>query len=133
MQTTGALDSGFPSAVSTWITQNGGLLRAGEASWVPSLVWENASSVKATNDTKATAIFKTPILDNWAIIDFITSMTEQSADCHGKCLSIPATSPCRVTCQPGRIQKTGVPVLVHLGAEALNLFKDLPSEGVLFP
>ncbi len=30
-------------------------------------------------------------------------------------------------------RKTGVPVLVHLGAEALNLFKDLPSEGVLFP
>ena len=26
-----------------------------------------------------------------------------------------------------------VPVLVHLGPEALNLFKDLPSEGVLFP
>jgi integrase len=30
-------------------------------------------------------------------------------------------------------QKTGVPVLVHLGAEALNLFKDLPAEGMLFP
>jgi integrase len=30
-------------------------------------------------------------------------------------------------------KKTGVPVLVHLGAEALNLFKDLPAEGVLFP
>jgi integrase len=30
-------------------------------------------------------------------------------------------------------QKTGVPVLVHLGAEALNLLKDLPSEGPLFP
>lgn len=30
-------------------------------------------------------------------------------------------------------QKTGVPVLVHLGSEALNLFKDLPSEGPLFP
>jgi integrase len=30
-------------------------------------------------------------------------------------------------------KKTGVPVLVHLGAEALNLFKDLPSEGPLFP
>jgi integrase len=30
-------------------------------------------------------------------------------------------------------KKTGVPVLVHLGAEALNLFKDLPGEGVLFP
>ena len=30
-------------------------------------------------------------------------------------------------------QKTGVPVLVNLGAEALNLFKDLPSEGKLFP
>jgi integrase len=30
-------------------------------------------------------------------------------------------------------KKTGVPVLVHLGAEALNIFKDLPAEGVLFP
>lgn len=30
-------------------------------------------------------------------------------------------------------KKTGVPVLVHLGTEALNLLKDLPSEGVLFP
>jgi integrase len=30
-------------------------------------------------------------------------------------------------------QKTGVPALVHLGAEALNLLKDLPSEGPLFP
>jgi integrase len=30
-------------------------------------------------------------------------------------------------------KKTSVPVLVHLGAEALNLFKDLPSEGPLFP
>ena len=30
-------------------------------------------------------------------------------------------------------KKTGVPVLIHLGAEALNLFKDLPSEGALFP
>ena len=30
-------------------------------------------------------------------------------------------------------KKTGVPVIVHLGAEALNVFKDLPSEGVLFP
>src|ERR1017187_10543153 len=30
-------------------------------------------------------------------------------------------------------KKTGVPVLVHLGAEALNLFKDLPGEGLLFP
>ena len=30
-------------------------------------------------------------------------------------------------------KKTGVPVLIHLGAEALNLFKDLPSEGLLFP
>jgi integrase len=29
-------------------------------------------------------------------------------------------------------KKTGVPVLVHLGAEALNLFKDLPAEGMLF-
>jgi integrase len=26
-----------------------------------------------------------------------------------------------------------VPVIIHLGAEALNLFKDLPAEGVLFP
>jgi hypothetical protein len=24
-------------------------------------------------------------------------------------------------------------VLVHLGSEALNVFKDLPGEGVLFP
>jgi integrase len=30
-------------------------------------------------------------------------------------------------------QKTQVPVIVHLGAEALNLFKDLPAEGRLFP
>lgn len=30
-------------------------------------------------------------------------------------------------------KKTGVPVLVHLGGEALNLFKDLPAEGALFP
>jgi integrase len=30
-------------------------------------------------------------------------------------------------------KKTGVPVLVHLGAEVLNLFKDLPAEGPLFP
>jgi len=30
-------------------------------------------------------------------------------------------------------KKTGVPVLVHLGAEALDVFKDLPAEGVLFP
>jgi integrase len=30
-------------------------------------------------------------------------------------------------------KKTGVPVLVHLGGEALNLFKDLPGEGPLFP
>jgi len=30
-------------------------------------------------------------------------------------------------------KKTGVPVLVHLGAEALNVFKDLPAEGPLFP
>lgn len=30
-------------------------------------------------------------------------------------------------------KKTSVPVLIHLGAEALNLFKDLPSEGALFP
>jgi integrase len=30
-------------------------------------------------------------------------------------------------------KKTGVPVIVHLGQEALNIFKDLPGEGVLFP
>jgi hypothetical protein len=30
-------------------------------------------------------------------------------------------------------KKTGVPVLVHLGADALNLFKGLPAEGWLFP
>ncbi|HXI72160.1 MAG TPA: tyrosine-type recombinase/integrase [Verrucomicrobiae bacterium] len=30
-------------------------------------------------------------------------------------------------------KKTGGPVIVHLGAEALNVFKDLPSEGMLFP
>lgn len=30
-------------------------------------------------------------------------------------------------------KKTGVPVLVHLGTEALNLLKDLPAEGALFP
>ena len=30
-------------------------------------------------------------------------------------------------------KKTGVPVIVHLGMEALNLFKDLPGEGPLFP
>jgi hypothetical protein len=30
-------------------------------------------------------------------------------------------------------KKTGVPVLVHLGKEALNPFKDLPAEGLLFP
>jgi len=30
-------------------------------------------------------------------------------------------------------KKTGVPVIVHLGAESLNLFKDLPAEGALFP
>jgi integrase len=30
-------------------------------------------------------------------------------------------------------KKSGVPVLVHLGAEALNLFEDLPAEGSLFP
>ena len=30
-------------------------------------------------------------------------------------------------------KKTGVPVLIHLGTEALNLFKDLPGEGPLFP
>jgi integrase len=30
-------------------------------------------------------------------------------------------------------KKTGRPVIVHLGKEALNLFKDLPAEGKLFP
>jgi integrase len=30
-------------------------------------------------------------------------------------------------------RKTVVPVIVHLGMEALNLFKDLPADGVLFP
>jgi integrase len=30
-------------------------------------------------------------------------------------------------------KKTGVPVIVHLGTEALNLFKDLAAEGMLFP
>jgi integrase len=30
-------------------------------------------------------------------------------------------------------KKSGVPVIVTLGTEALNLFKDLPAEGVLFP
>jgi integrase len=32
-----------------------------------------------------------------------------------------------------RRRKTGVPVIVHLGAEMLNLLKDLPAEGPLFP
>jgi integrase len=30
-------------------------------------------------------------------------------------------------------KKTGVPVVVHLGAEAQNILKDLPGEGPLFP
>jgi integrase len=30
-------------------------------------------------------------------------------------------------------RKSGVPVLVHLGAGALNVFEGLPAEGVLFP
>jgi len=30
-------------------------------------------------------------------------------------------------------RKTGVPVIVHLGREALNLLEDLPAEGRLFP
>lgn len=30
-------------------------------------------------------------------------------------------------------KKTGVPVILHLGEAALNLFKDLPGEGMLFP
>jgi hypothetical protein len=29
-------------------------------------------------------------------------------------------------------RKTGVPVVMHLGSDALNISKDLPSEGVLF-
>ena len=32
-----------------------------------------------------------------------------------------------------RRQKTRVPVIVHLGEQTLNLFKDLPAEGLLFP
>jgi integrase len=30
-------------------------------------------------------------------------------------------------------KKTGVPVILHLGESALNVLKDLPSEGMLFP
>jgi integrase len=30
-------------------------------------------------------------------------------------------------------KKTGVPVILHLGEEALNMLKDLPGEGLLFP
>jgi integrase len=30
-------------------------------------------------------------------------------------------------------KKTGTPVIIHLGAEAQNLLKDLPGEGLLFP
>lgn len=30
-------------------------------------------------------------------------------------------------------KKTGVPVLIHLGAETLEVLKDLPSEGPMFP
>jgi integrase len=30
-------------------------------------------------------------------------------------------------------RKTGIPVVVHLDKEALNLFRDLPAEGLLFP
>ncbi|MCW5556177.1 MAG: tyrosine-type recombinase/integrase [Verrucomicrobiae bacterium] len=30
-------------------------------------------------------------------------------------------------------KKTGVPVILHLGEEALNTLKDLPGEGLLFP
>lgn len=30
-------------------------------------------------------------------------------------------------------KKTGVPVIVHLGTEALNIFKDPPGEDLLFP
>jgi len=32
-----------------------------------------------------------------------------------------------------RRKKTGVAVIVHMGPEALNVFKDLPGEGALFP
>ena len=32
-----------------------------------------------------------------------------------------------------RRQKTQVPVIVHLGEDSLNVFKDLPAEGALFP
>jgi integrase len=31
------------------------------------------------------------------------------------------------------ISRCWVPVIVHLGNEALNVFKDSPSEGLLFP
>lgn len=30
-------------------------------------------------------------------------------------------------------KKTGTPVIVHLGTDSLNLLKDLPGEGCLFP
>ena len=30
-------------------------------------------------------------------------------------------------------KKTGVPAIVHLGRDALDISKDLPSEGPLFP
>lgn len=30
-------------------------------------------------------------------------------------------------------RKTGTPVVLHLGPEALNVFQDLPAEGLLFP
>ena len=30
-------------------------------------------------------------------------------------------------------KKTGVPVIVHLGKDAMHILKDLPAEGVLFP
>jgi integrase len=30
-------------------------------------------------------------------------------------------------------QKTGVPVIVHVGTDALDILKDLPGEGALFP
>jgi hypothetical protein len=38
-----------------------------------------------------------------------------------------------LTLRKGNCCQTGVPALVHLGGEALNLFKDLPGEGPLFP
>ena len=39
----------------------------------------------------------------------------------------------RIAPQKRRARNNQSPVLVHLGSEALNLLKDLPSEGPLFP